>query len=180
LISSLTLYEPSEDSFLLGKYVGEFAADDMLDMGAGTGYLSLIAREKTSSVLAVDINKEAVKECLRKGLNSVQSDLFENVKGKFDLIIFNPPYLPKDDHEDKDSSIMTTGGRRGHEIIERFLKQAKFHLNAKGQILLIISTLTGRDKVEDLMKLNSFDFTVITEKALFFEKLIVYRLVLIR
>ena len=88
------LYEPREDSELLVKYVKKHARGVVLDMGTGSGIQAIGAIEKGAEVLAVDVNKEAVEHCEKKGINALQSDLFENVKGKFDLIIFNPPYLP--------------------------------------------------------------------------------------
>src|SRR3989344_3667442 len=71
---------------------------------------------------------------------SIQSDLFNKVKGKFDLIIFNPPYLPEDELEDRESRRATSGGKKGDEIILRFLKYANKFLEEKGIILMVISS----------------------------------------
>ncbi len=166
------IYEAREDSFLLKKYVNKYAKNKVLDLGCGSGILSLEALKKTNNVLGVDINKKAVEYCKKLKINAKYSNLFSNVKGKFDLIIFNPPYLPYDKNEDKNTRIMVCGGKKGYEVIERFLKQAKKHLNKNGKILLLFSSLTGN--VDKILKKYGYKFKLLEEKELFFEKLYVY------
>lgn len=168
------IYEPREDSFLLQKYVKKYAKGKVLDLGAGSGIQAITALEKTKNVLAADIDPEAVKLLKKKGINAKVSNLFSNVKGKFDLIIFNPPYLPEDKREPKDSALATTGGKKGYEIIGRFLKQAKKFLKKEGKILMVFSSLTG--DVEEMIKKYDYNFKKLEEKKLFFEKLYTYLL----
>ena len=162
------IYEPREDSFLLEKYVKELVSGKVLDVGTGSGIQALAALEKTKDVLAVDVNPEAVELCKKKGINVILSDLFENVEGKFDWIIFNPPYLPEDPREPEDSKLATTGGKKGDELLKIFLEKAKEHLN--GKILVLISSLTG--KAEDLFK--DYSWKLLEREDLFMEKLEVY------
>ena len=143
-------------------------------MGTGLGILAEAAMENTKNVIAADINAEAVSLARAKGISSVRSDLFSDVQGKFDLIIFNPPYLPEDNKEDEESRLSTTGGKKGHEILERFLAEAAKHLKDNGKILIIASSLTG--DVEKIMAKYSFKFKCLEQKKLFFEKLYVYLL----
>ena len=171
------LYDPREDSFLLAKYIRKYSKGKVLDVGAGTGILAEIALKNTNDVLAIDINEEAVEFCRKKGINAIKSDLFEKIKDKFDLIIFNPPYLPRDDDEDEEIRLITTGGEKGYEVIERFLKEARDHLNKNGIILIVFSTLTG--DVESLIKKYRYKYELLEEKPLFFEKLKVLKLKLI-
>ena len=168
------IYEPAEDSFLLQKYVRKYAKGKVLDMGTGSGIQALTALEKTKDVLAVDIDEEIVKEAKKKGIKARTSNLFSNVRGKFDLIIFNPPYLPEDKREPKSSALATTGGKKGYEIIEKFLKDAKKFLKKDGKILLIFSSLTGN--VEKLFKRYEYKFKNLEEKKVFFETIFVYLL----
>lgn len=166
------IYEPAEDSFLLQKYVKKYAKGKVLDLGTGSGIQALTAFKKTKNVLAVDINPSAVEQLKKKGIKARISDLFSNVKGKFDLIIFNPPYLPEDEREPQDSSTATTGGKKGYETIERFLKQAKKFLKKDGKILLVFSSLTGN--IENLFNKYGYGFKKLEEKKLFFEKIYIY------
>ena len=168
------IYHPAEDSFLLGIQVKKFAKGKVLDLGSGSGYQALIALEKTKNVLASDISKEAVELCKSKGINCIQSDLFSKIKDKFDLIIFNPPYLPLDELEDLDSRLLTTGGKKGNEILIEFLTQAKKYLNKNGRILLIVSSLPPN--FEKLFKKHNYKFIKLSEQSFFFERIYCYSL----
>lgn len=172
---SMEIYEPREDSFLLLKEVGKFAKGRVLDMGTGTGILAEEAAKKAEHVLAADINKKAINYCKKniknKKIKFVVSDLFSNVKGKFDLIIFNPPYLPADPRV-KDLTI--DGGKKGHEIIEKFLNTIHHYLYSSGKILLVFSSLTGKEKVKDIIKKEDFNYKELSKQKLYFEELYVY------
>jgi len=169
----MTLYEPQEDSYLLNKYVRQFAQGKVLDMGTGTGIQAVTAMEDPDNeVLAVDINPEAVEYVKKKGVNAILSDLFKKVEGKFDLIIFNPPYLPEDKREPEDSKLATTGGKKGDEILKKFLLQAKGYLEENGKILLVISSLTGDSK--ELFK--DYSWKLLDKEEVFMETLSVYLL----
>lgn len=166
------MYEPREDSYLLNTYVRKLVNGKVLDMGTGSGIQAVAALENTDDVLAVDINPECVAHVQQKGIRAVQSDLFSNVEGKFDWIIFNPPYLPEDSDEPEDSKLATTGGKEGHEILVRFLEQAKRHLTANGKILVVISSLTGYpEKVFD-----GYRYECLETEPLFMETISVYLL----
>ncbi|MBI2671921.1 DUF2431 domain-containing protein [Candidatus Woesearchaeota archaeon] len=165
------VYEPSDDSFLIQEFVRKYAKGKVLDIGTGSGILAKTALEKTKDVLAVDIDEESVEHCKKLGINTVKSDLFENVKGKFDLIIFNPPYLPDDKNKLKDDHFYI-GGKKGNEILERFFSKAKEYLNKNGKILIVFSSLTPN--VEEIMEKDKFKFKKLKEKAFFYEKLYVY------
>jgi release factor glutamine methyltransferase len=93
------------------------------------------------------------------------------VKGKFDLIICNPPYLPNDNKEDEESKLATTGGEDGDEFILKFLDNVKKHLNDEGVILLLVSSLTPMDKINKMLEKEKFVSKVIASTSMFFEKL---------
>lgn len=166
------IYEPREDSFLLQKYVEQHASGKVLDMGTGSGIQALAAMKKTKDVLAVDIDEYSVHYARSRGINAIQSDLFENVEGKFDLIIFNPPYLPKDINEREDVSRLVSGGRVGNEIIEEFFNKVDDYLNNNGKILLTFSSLSG--EVLGILDKKGFKYKKLEEQGYFYEKLYVY------
>jgi len=167
------IYEPREDSHLIKKYIKNYSKNKkVLDIGTGSGILAKEARKYTKNVTTSDINKECLKNL--KGIKTIYSDLFEKIKGKFDLIIFNPPYLPLDKREDEESALSTTGGIKGYETLERFLNELKFHLNKDGKALIVFSSLTKKRKVDTMIRKNSFKFKLLEEKRIPYEFLYCY------
>ncbi|MGV8142851.1 MAG: HemK2/MTQ2 family protein methyltransferase [Candidatus Pacearchaeota archaeon] len=172
------VYEPAEDSFLLESVIPKYAKDkSVIDIGCGSGILARTAKSaRAKSVIAVDINLEAIKLLKKQNISAIKSDLFSKVKGKFDLIICNPPYLPEDKDEDQESQKITTGGVRGDEFILRFLNSAVKHLAKGGTILLLVSSLTPKDRIIELLKKLNLKKKVIASKKVFFEHLIVWQI----
>ena len=172
----MEIYEPAEDSFLLAQQVKYFVKKNnpkkILDMGAGSGIQTEACIDgglKERNLTLVDINPLAVKllETKFSKAKIIESDLFKEVKGKFNLIIFNPPYLPESKH-DKERD--TTGGKTGSEVINSFLHQAKPHIEKNGKILLLTSSLTKN------IDWNNFKKNLLSEKKIFYEELYVWEL----
>jgi release factor glutamine methyltransferase len=173
------IYEPAEDSYLLvnvlKKYLPKLIERNsdlkLLEVGCGSGIQikNILGLEK-ENIFCCDINPEAVEKCKELEVNCVLSNLFENIVGKFNVIIFNPPYLPENKNEPKDSQLVTTGGKQGSELINKFLRQAKKHLENNGQIFLLTSSLTQGISFE------GYEINLIAKKKIFFEELFVWRL----
>lgn len=177
------IYQPREDSYLLEKEVKKYSkGKKVLDMGCGEGIQSLAALNSGArEVLAVDTDKEAVAFARKKGINAIQSDLFSNIRiykksKKFDLIIFNPPYLPRDKREDAESALATTGGRHGDEIILKFLKQASNFLAKDGIILIVVSSLTPLVRIKKILHKNQMKNKVISSEKMFMETLELWKI----
>jgi|TARA_Y100000310_G_scaffold344913_1_gene460490 release factor glutamine methyltransferase len=175
------IYLPREDSYFLTQILEEQVTEllnqnsnlTFLEIGSGSGIqleTLLKISIKKQNIFSCDINPHAVRHCKKLGFNCVRSDLFKNIKGKYDIIIFNPPYLPKESLESKSSRVSTTGGEKGNEIINEFLKQAKRYLNKNGRIFLLTSSLSGRINFLDYKK------EIIAKKKLFFEELYIWKL----
>jgi len=175
------IYIPEEDSHLLSevlkkqipKLIEKNPDLKFLEIGCGSGLQLQTAFDsgvKTENIFSCDINPKAVRHCKKLGFNSVVSNLFQNIKGKFDAIVFNPPYLPLDLLEPKESRIATTGGLQGSEIINEFLKQSRKHLAKNGKTFLVTSSLTKG--------INFLEFRkkIIARKKIFFEELKVWEL----
>jgi release factor glutamine methyltransferase len=179
------VYSPAEDSFFLSKEIEKYISEiknkniRVLDMGSGSGIQAqtlLKSGIKKTNILCADIDKEALKVLKKQNLKTIESDLFSKIRKKFNLIIFNAPYLPEDKY---DKGIDTTAGKKGCEIIIKFLKEAKDHLYKNGVILLLFSSLSKPNIILKFAKKQSYQFKKISELNLgFFEKLFIYRFIL--
>ncbi len=173
------VYLPSEDSFLLASSVGSCSGAFALDLGCGSGIQSINLLQKGAGrVVAVDI----LPECLEVSSFNIKkagfsgffearlSDLFSNVSEKFDVIVFNPPYVPSG----KIRFVDLDGGKKGRVVLDRFLQGLSGHLSENGVCYFLQTNLNGFAITERKICSLGFDFDVVAEKALFFEKLRVY------
>jgi release factor glutamine methyltransferase len=167
------IYEPREDSYLLIQSIGSSVkGKKVLDMGTGSGIIAQKALEfNAKEVVASDINPETLCNLSSCKFRKIQSDLFLNIAEKFDIILFNPPYLPLDAREDVESALSTTGGPKGDEIIIEFLKQAPEYMAANGKIYLVLSSLTPRNRINNIINNLGLNTRKVADKNCCFEKL---------
>jgi len=172
------VYEPREDSFLLAEAVEKEARGEVLDVGTGSGLQALIASRKAERVTGVDLNEKAVKIAeINAKKNNVKnavfrvSDLFERVSGRFDLVIFNPPYLPEE--LKMKGSEQWAGGKTGREIIGKFASELKVHMKEDGKALMVISSLTGLKEVKEIFEKLDLSVRIVKEKKIPWEILYV-------
>ncbi len=147
----------------------------IIDMGCGSGVLTMLADKKFEScdIYFSDILPESSasaiynieKSCGNNfipdaGILSCDSeknrflccrsgDLFEKIENKFDLIIFNPPWIDSEFRNRSERAL----NDKDQKLMERFLKQAKYMLNKEGKIIFAYSDNSGEKAVE---KLNTF------------------------
>lgn len=174
------VYEPAEDSALLAKNLEVKKGDEVLDIGTGTGIQAIVAARKGGHVLAVDINTKALRlaenNASANGAGNIvfrKSDLFSNIgeKEKFDLIVFNPPYVPSKEGDMHARS--WAGGKGGREVMVQFIRRAHAHLKEGGRIQLLVSSLNNLEKVKKIFSSKGFDVEVVAKEKLWFEELYV-------
>ena len=144
----------------------------LLDMCCGSGVLGVTAaREKGCDVTLADVSKDALKVAkLNAKLNKanvdiLQTDMFEHIDGKFDVIVCNPPYVKQDVVDSLDDSVKDyeprlalDGGKDGLHFYRILAKDAPAHLKKGGVLVLEIGYDQGQS-VSALLQ-NAFEVTV--------------------
>jgi len=180
------VYEPAEDSFLLADAALKEAKPGMriLEIGTGSGFVSavLLANLKEIHLVATEINPHAARCAKVNGVEVIRTDLFRGIKSKnpetlFDLILFNPPYLPTSEEEKVPGwlNYAFDGGISGRDTLDRFLDEIRDYLKPGGEILVLISSITGLDAVKEKMIDMGFVVDVVARKKISFEELMVVR-----
>ena len=160
------VYVPAEDSYLLAENLQIKEGQSVLEIGTGSGIVAMYASRLTDKITVTDINFDAC-ELARKNFrkNNIENieilwgNLFDVVENrKFDVILFNTPYLPTEEDEVLDNTINYAfdGGLNGRKVIDLFLNEVKNHLNDGGIVQMIQSSLSGND--ETLSKLDELGF----------------------
>lgn len=175
-----SVYLPDEDSFLLAESAKKIG--NVLEIGCGSGLVSLAWAKKGNEVTGVDINEEAVKcSILNAEKNHISakfffSDLFSNVSGKFDAILFNPPYLPTTNEQKLAEPLNHAfdGGLDGRTVLDRFLNSFSSYLKQNGELFLIQSSLNNFESTKSILEDLGF-ILEIEKQDFFFEKLYLIR-----
>lgn len=172
------VYPPAEDTFLLIDNLKVNEEDEALEIGAGTGLVSICASLKCKNVTSTDINPYAIK-CIkcnvklnkRENITIIESDLFENIPNRYDLILFNTPYLPVDEEEhiDDDYSKAWDGGEDGRLVIDKFIEEAPNYLKEDGRIQLVQSSFSDNEKTLEMFKKIGFKAEITALEHMFFE-----------
>ncbi len=193
LTSLRGVYLPAEDSELLAQEACKYAYGRVLEIGTGCGIAALACASKLEvrEVVATDISSSAIK-CARANarkhnakIKFYRGDLFGALPkkiGKFDFILFNPPYLPTDSSEKVNGKLnfALDGGKEGITTTGKFLRLAGAYLAPGGSVLVVASTAQNLEKQAEIAKKSGFSFEVCATYGLFFEQLQLWKLKKVR
>jgi release factor glutamine methyltransferase len=175
------VYQPEADTFLLLQAARTEVrpGDRVIEIGTGSGTIAAgLLGIPRAQIVVTDINPHAVVCARRAGLDVVRTDLFAAVRGPFDLVLFNPPYLPTLPEERIGDWLeyALDGGESGRVVIEQFAAGVCRILAPKGRILLLVSSLTGPDAVREMFHLQGFSAVIATQQTVEDEELYVIRI----
>lgn len=153
----------------------------ILDLCTGSGAIgiSLAKYIKNSYVICTDISSKALeiakknaKENNIENIEFIQSDMFKNINGKFDIIVSNPPYIAKnvietlDKEVQKEPSIALDGGIDGLDFYKTITNNAYVYLQKNGQIFLEIG-YDQKEEVTNLLKASKKYDSIYSKKDLY-------------
>lgn len=150
--------------------------DKVLDLCTGSGCIAIALRrevkDKEITVTAADVSADALelaKENAKSNfadIKFIESDLFTKVRGKFNLIVCNPPYIKRSELaglqsevKDHEPVLALDGGEDGLDFYRRLAAEAPKHLVRGGTLLMEC----GAGQAQEIVKLfNKFDYTMIS------------------
>ncbi len=187
LIIPKDVYDPAEDSFLLTDNIAMSTNSKVLEVGSGSGYVSIYLAQKypESEFFCLDINYQAAKITRINAIQNnislevINSDLMTSLlelpssSGFFDIIVFNSPYLPVSDKGILEHA--WSGGKDGLEIVKKFLSDLPKYLAKNGVCYLIVSSLANLSKLETITKSINLELSIIDQVKEGNETIILYK-----
>ncbi len=179
------VYEPHDDTFLLARAVKARVGPGtrFLEVGCGAGVIAMTAARAGADVTATDANPFAVDLCRHNAkqnklrMDVVETDLLAGLDGPFDVIAFNPPYLPTDE-EDRVTgplNLAFDGGLDGNVVVLRFAEQVAALAPLPRELLIVHSSLSDPTPLRDRLGALGYAEEVVEEEKHFYEALWVRR-----
>ena len=153
----------------------------LLELGCGSGLISIICAKRGALVIASDISQAALKNASvnvntnQVSVDIVQSDVFDNLGEKtFDWIIINPPYYAKSPA--KESELAWHCGEN-FEYFQKLFKTLGHHIHAGTNTIMVLTLGCELEKIFEIAQKNGFQFEFIRDRnALFDGKDFLYRI----
>ncbi len=161
---------------LLLQYISKLPLQQkqLLELGCGSGLISMVAAQKEAHVTASDINPAAVKYLQMNCLNNdvqmqvVLSDLFNDIpEQKFDIIAINPPYYKKDPVSAADHAWYC--GRNGAYFEKLFAGLGKY-MHTETQVLMVLFDGCDMEMISSYASENNFTLHCVLSKQNLLER----------
>lgn len=148
----------------------------ILDLCTGSGIIAITLKKELSQfsidVVASDISEEAIKVAKENAqshdaiIKFIQSDIFNNIADKFDIIVSNPPYIDRKDEVTMQDNVLKYdphlalfAEEEGMYFYRKIIEQANDYLNENGVIFFEIG-YDQKDKIIKLADLNGYSAEV--------------------
>lgn len=157
------------------------SGDSMLDLCTGSGAIAVsvacaCAKDKRVSITATDISEDALAVAQENAwknnanVNFVKSDLFENVRGRFNLITANPPYIKSSeiatlsrDVRDFEPRIALDGGVDGLDFYRRIAEKINRYLVRGGMCILEVGEEQAQEVIKIFQSVSRCDFAMVVK-----------------
>lgn len=151
-----------------------------LELGCGSGIISLVAAKKEAKVIATDINETALEYLKLNALKNnlevdiVKSNLFEKLEHHtFDCIIINPPYYPKNAKNTKEQAWFCG---ENFEYFENLFFQLPNFINENTFCYMIVSEDCEIETIKKIGVKNKLNFQLVLQKKSSFEKNYIFQI----
>lgn len=160
---------------LLIEYISKYDLNDknVLELGAGSGLISVYCAKQNAKVIASDINPIAIENIKKNTkLNSVdikviESDLFDRIETKeFDYIIINPPYYPKNPNNEEELAWFCGND---FQYFRKLFAQIGNYVNSDSKIIMVLSEDCDIEMIKKIGEQSSFIFTKCYEQKIWGE-----------
>ena len=181
---------PRFDTEILVDEVVKYVGDEfykVLDMCTGSGCIAVTVSDMcdNATVVASDISKKALEVAKENNalnqtdVSFIESDLFENIEGLFDVIVSNPPYIKTEEIDNlmeevkvHDPHLALDGRESGLDFYRRIIKDSKDYLKQNGMIFFEIGFDQAKE-VSDILKDNGFE-DIVVKKDLAMNDRVIY------
>ena len=181
---------PRFDTEILVDEVVKYVGDEfykVLDMCTGSGCIAVTISDMcdNATVVASDISKKALEVAKENNtlnqtdVSFIESDLFENIEGLFDVIVSNPPYIKTEEIDNlmeevkvHDPHLALDGRESGLDFYRRIIKDSKDYLKQNGMIFFEIGFDQAKE-VSDILKDNGFE-DIVVKKDLAMNDRVIY------
>lgn len=133
-----------------------------LELGAGTGLISIVAHKHGATVTASDKSRIAIKNLeinfKEKGINAgiINSDLFDAIPPhQFDFIVINPPYYKKDPATEEQLAWYCG---ENHEYFQKLFSTLIRYINNQSHAIMVLSEDCDIQRIKEIANLNGFEF----------------------
>ncbi len=153
----------------------------ILELGAGSGLISVYASRQGAECTASDINPIAIKAIYESQfknnvrLHLIESDLFDNIPlQKFDYILINPPYFPKDPKDSWDQAFYCGDH---FEYFHKLYSQIKAFLFETTTPYMILNEYCNLAAIESIASHYGIQLELTQSKSVYAEKQYIFKLV---
>jgi release factor glutamine methyltransferase len=145
----------------------------LLELGCGTGLLSIITTQHGAAVTATDLSHRAIENITvnekqnQVSIEIIYSDLFDRIERKpFDWIVINPPYYAR--------SVKTEEELAWHcgeefEYFKKLFSTLKDYMHSDTQVIMVLTLGCELDKIVEIAKNHRFQFDLLQEKNVLFD-----------